>query len=64
MTEQELQEIEELADGEDHPGDLWFVETILALTAENRKLQRIIAARTGHEAGCECYNCRPSHLNY
>jgi len=38
-TEEQLTQIEKITRGEDHPGDLWFIETIQSLVREVRVLQ-------------------------
>lgn len=37
MTEEELQKIEKTINAEDHPGDVWFIETIQKLVDALRK---------------------------
>lgn len=39
MTEQELENIEKTINSEDHPGDVWFIETVQALINEIRRLK-------------------------
>lgn len=41
MDEKELKEIEAKANGDDHPGDIWFIETLVALVKEIRRLKNV-----------------------
>lgn len=40
MTEEQLEAILAKAHGEDHPGDVWFIETIEQLVEQVRTLDR------------------------
>lgn len=56
MTDDDLDEYVNTANGEDHPGDMWFIDVVTKLVAEVRRLRAESAAERERCAQlCEDY---------